>query len=162
MSNFFIRRPIVAMVIAIITVLVGVISVLRLPVAQFPQIVPPEIQVTGIYPGADAQTLTQAVATPLEEQISGVDNMQYMQSVNANNGQSQIRVDFDVGTNSDIDQVLTQVRVSQAQSQLPTQVNTAGVQVLKSLTSPLMLISLYSPSNAYDSIFLANYAYINL
>ncbi|HEX4751134.1 MAG TPA: multidrug efflux RND transporter permease subunit [Bryobacteraceae bacterium] len=162
MSNFFIRRPIVAMVIAIVMVLVGVISVLRLPVAQFPQIVPPEIQVTATYPGADAQTLTQSVATPLEEQISGVDNMEYMQSVNANNGQSQIRVDFDVSTNSDIDQVLTQLRVSQAQSQLPPQVNTAGVQVLKSLSSPLMLISLYSPSNAYDAIFLANYAYINL
>jgi HAE1 family hydrophobic/amphiphilic exporter-1 len=162
MSNFFIRRPIVAIVIAIVMVLVGFISILRLPVAQFPQIVPPEIQVTATYAGADAQTLTQSVATPLEEQISGVDNMQYMQSVNANNGQSQIRVNFDVGTNSDIDQVLTQLRVAQAQSQLPAQVNTAGVQVLKSLSSPLMLIALYSPNNAYDSIFLANYAYINL
>ncbi len=162
MSNFFIRRPIVAIVIAIVTVLVGFISFLRLPVAQFPQIVPPEIQITGIYAGADAQTLTQSVATPLEEQISGVDNMQYMQSVNANNGQSQIRVDFDVSTNSDTDQVLTQLRVSQAQSQLPAQVNAAGVTVQKSFSSPLMLMALYSPSNVYDSIFLANYAYINL
>lgn len=162
MSNFFIRRPIVAIVIAIVMVLVGVISLLRLPVAQFPQIVPPEIQVTATYAGADAQTLTQSVATPLEEQISGVDNMQYMQSINSNNGQSQARVNFDVGTNSDIDQVLTQLRVSQAQSQLPALVNTAGVTVLKSLSSPLMLIALYSPNGAYDSIFLANYAYINL
>ena len=162
MANFFIRRPIVAMVIAIVMVLVGFISLLRLPVAQFPQIVPPEIQVTGLYAGADARTLTQSVATPLEEQISGVDNMAYMTSVNANNGQSQIRVDFDVSTNSDIDQVLTQLRVSQAQSQLPPQVNTAGVTVLKSLSSPLMLVALYSPNGAYGSIFLANYAYINL
>ncbi len=162
MSKFFINRPIVAMVIAIVMVLVGFISVLRLPVAQFPDIVPPQILVTGIYPGADAQTLEQSVATPLEEQISGVDNMDYMYSVNANNGQSQIFVNFGVNTNPDIDQVLTQLRVSQAQSQLPAQVNTAGLTVQKSLTSPLMLISLYSPNNTYDSIFLANYAYINL
>ncbi len=162
MANFFIRRPIVAIVIAIVMVLVGFISFLRLPVAQFPQIVPPEIQVTALYAGADAQTLTQSVATPLEEQISGVDNMNYMQSINANNGQSQIRVNFDVNTDSNIDQVLTQLRVSQAQSQLPALVNTAGVTVLKSLSSPLMLIALYSPNGAYDSVFLANYAYINL
>ena len=162
MANFFIRRPIVAMVIAIVMVLVGFISYLRLPVAQFPQIVPPEIQVTANYAGADAQTLTQSVATPLEEQITGVDNMEYMQSVNANNGQSQVRVDFNVDTNSDIDQVLTQLRVSQAQSQLPAEVNTAGVTVLKSLSSPLMLIALYSPNDSYNSVFLANYAYINL
>ena len=150
------------MVIAILTVLVGFISFMRLPVAQFPQIVPPEIQITGTYAGADAQTLTQSVATPLEEQITGVDNMEYMQSVNANNGQSVVRVDFNVDTNSDIDQVLTQLRVSQAQSQLPAEVNTAGVTVQKSLSSPLMLIALSSPNGAYDSIFLANYAYINL
>jgi HAE1 family hydrophobic/amphiphilic exporter-1 len=162
MANFFIRRPIVAMVIAIVMVLVGFISFLNLPVAQFPQIVPPEILVTSIYPGADAQTLTQSVATPLEEQISGVDNMEYMQSVNANNGQSQIFVDFDVNTDANIDQVLTQLRVSQAQSQLPAEVNTNGLVVQKSLTSPLMLISLYSPNKAYDAVFLANYAYINL
>ncbi|MBV9761992.1 MAG: multidrug efflux RND transporter permease subunit [Acidobacteriaceae bacterium] len=162
MPKFFINRPIVAMVIAILMVLVGGISALRLPVAQFPSIVPPEILVTGIYPGADAQTLEQSVATPLEEQISGVDNMNYMYSINANNGQSQITVDFDVATDPNIDQVLTQLRTAQAQSQLPAQVNTAGLQVQKSLTSPLMLIALYSPRSSYDAIFLANYGYINL
>ena len=137
-------------------------SALALPVAQFPNIVPPEIQVTATYPGADAQTLEQSVATPLEEQISGVDNMNYMYSVNANSGQTQITVDFDVKTDPNIDQVLTQLRTSQAQPQLPAQVNTAGLIVQKSLSAPLMLVSLNSPNGTYDSTFLANYAYINL
>src|SRR5579883_3371722 len=162
MSKFFINRPIVAMVIAIVMVIVGAVSALSLPVAQFPAIVPPEILVQATYPGADAQTLEQSVATPLEEQISGVDNMNFMYSVNANNGQTAITVDFDVKTDPNIDQVLTQLRTAQAQSQLPAQVNTAGLQVLKSLSSPLLLIALYSPHGAYDSVFLANYAYINL
>ncbi len=162
MSKFFINRPIVAMVISILTVIVGVVSMLRLPIAQFPSIVPPEIQVQATYPGADAQTLEQSVATPLEAQISGVDNMAYMYSVNANNGVSQITIDFDVNTDPNIDQVLTQLRVSQAQSTLPAQVNTAGLIVRKSLSAPLMLVALYSPKGSYDSIFLANYAYINL
>ena len=116
----------------------------------------------AIYPGADALTLEQSVATPLEAQISGVDNMDYMHSVNANNGQSQITIDFDVNTDPNIDQVLTQLRVSQAQSQLPAQVNTAGLTVQKSLTAPLMLLALSSPNGTYDSVFLANYGYINL
>ena len=130
--------------------------------AQFPNIVPPEIQVTATYPGADAQTLEQSVATPLEEQISGVDNMNYMYSINASSGTTQITVDFDVKTDPNIDQVLTQLRTSQAQPQLPAQVNTAGLMVQKSLSAPLMLMSLYSPKGSYDSTFLANYAYINL
>jgi HAE1 family hydrophobic/amphiphilic exporter-1 len=162
MSEFFINRPIVAMVIAIVMVIVGVVSAVSLPIAQFPSIVPPEIQVTATYPGADAQTLEQSVATPLEEQISGVDNMAYMYSTNANTGTTQITVDFDVKTDPNIDQVLTQLRVSQAQSQLPAQVNTAGLLVQKSLSAPLLLLALYSPKGSYDSVFLANYAYINL
>ncbi len=162
MSKFFINRPIVAIVISIVTVIVGIVSMLRLPIAQFPSIVPPEIQVQATYPGADALTLEQSVATPLEAQISGVDNMEYMYSVNANNGTSQITIDFDVNTDPNIDQVLTQLRVSQAQSQLPAQVNTAGLIVRKSPTAPLMLIALYSPKGSYDSTFLANYSYINL
>jgi HAE1 family hydrophobic/amphiphilic exporter-1 len=162
MSKFFINRPIVAMVIAILMVIIGAVSMLRLPIAQFPAIVPPEILVQAFFPGADAQTLEQSVAAPLEAQISGVDQMSYMYSINANNGQSQITIDFDVNTNPNIDQVLTQLRVSQAQSQLPAQVNTAGLTVIKSLSAPLMLISLYSPHGTYDSVFLANYAYINL
>ncbi len=162
MSKFFIRRPIVAIVIAILTVIGGTVSMLVLPTSQYPNIVPPEIQVQATYPGADAKTLTDAVATPLEQQMNGVDNMLYMYSVNANNGQSTVYVDFDVKTNPDTDQVLSQLRVSQAQSQLPVQVNTSGVTVLKSLTSPLMLIGISSPDNRYGQDFLTNYAIINL
>ena len=162
MSKFFINRPIVAMVIAILMVIVGVVAMLGLPIAQFPDIIPPEILVQATYPGADAQTLEESVATPLEAQISGVDNMNYMYSVNANNGQTRITVDFEIGTDPNIDQVLTQLRTSQAQSQLPAQVNTSGLIVQKSLSSPLMLLALYSPKGSYDSVFLANYAYINL
>ena len=162
MSKFFIRRPIVAIVIAIITVIIGGVSMLTLPTSQYPDIVPPEIQVQAIYPGADAKTLSQAVSTPIEQQMNGVDNMLYMYSVNANNGQATVYVDFDVKTNSDTDQVLSQLRVSQAQAQLPAQVNAAGVTVLKSLTSPLMLIGLSSPGNKFGADFLTNYAIINL
>ena len=162
MSKFFIRRPIVAMVISILMVIGGVVAMLSLPTAQFPDIVPPEILVQAFYPGADAQTLEQSVATPLEQQMNGVDNMNYMYSTNASNGLSQLTVDFEVASDPNTDQVLSQLRVSQAQSQLPSQVNTAGVTVQKSQTAPLMLISLYSPNQTYDGTFLANYAYINL
>ena len=162
MSKFFIRRPIVAIVIAILTVIIGTVSMLTLPTSQYPDIVPPEILVQATYPGADAKTLQQAVATPLEQQMNGVDNMIYMYSVNANNGQASLYVDFDVKTNPDTDQILSQLRVSQAQSQLPAQVNTAGVIVQKALTSPLMLVSVNSPSGQYGADFLTNYAIINL
>ncbi len=162
MSKFFIRRPIVAIVIAILTVILGGVSMLTLPTSQYPDIVPPEVQVQATYPGADARTLVQAVATPIEQQINGVDNSIYMYSENANNGQSTVYVDFDVKTNPDIDQVLTQLRVSQAQSQLPTQVNTAGVVVQKAQTSPLMIVSVSSPNGQYGADFLTNYAIINL
>jgi HAE1 family hydrophobic/amphiphilic exporter-1 len=161
-SKFFIRRPIVAIVIAILTVIIGTVSLLTLPTSQYPDIVPPEIMVQATYPGADARTLTQAVSTPIEQQMNGVDNMLYMYSVNANNGQATVYVDFDVKSNPDTDQVLSQLRVSQAQSQLPAQVNTAGVVVQKSLTSPLMLVGLSSPDNKYNVNFLTNYAIINL
>ena len=161
-SKFFIRRPIVAMVIAILMVIGGLVSMLSLPTAQFPNIVPPEILVQAIYPGADAKTLEQAVATPIEQQMNGVDNMNYMESTNASNGLTQLTVDFDVKTNADTDQILSQLRVSQAQSQLPAQVSVAGLTVQKSLSSPLMLLAISSPNSTYDGVFLANYAYINL
>jgi HAE1 family hydrophobic/amphiphilic exporter-1 len=161
-SKFFIRRPIVAMVIAILMVIGGFVSMLSLPTAQFPNIVPPEILVQATYPGADAKTLEQAVATPIEQQMNGVDNMNYMQSTNAGNGLTQLTVDFDVATNSDTDQILSQLRVDQAQSQLPSEVTVAGLTVNKSLSSPLMLLAISSPNSTYDGTFLANYAYINL
>ncbi len=162
MSKFFINRPIVAMVIAILMVIIGGVSMLTLPIAQFPNIVPPEIQVQATFPGADAQTLEQSVATPLEQQISGVDHMNYFYSINASNGTTQITVDFDVATDPNIDQVLTQLRTSQAQSQLPPLVNTAGLVIQKSPTSPFMIAQLYAPKGTHDSTFLANYAYINM
>jgi HAE1 family hydrophobic/amphiphilic exporter-1 len=162
MSKFFIRRPIVAMVISIVMVIVGVVSMVSLPTAQFPDIVPPEMLVQATYPGADAKTLEQSVATPIEQQMNGVDNMNYMYSTSAGNGQMQLHVDFGVKTDPNIDQVLSQLRVSQAQSQLPAEVNTAGITVLKSPTAPLIFISVYSPHGTYDGQFLANYSYINL
>jgi HAE1 family hydrophobic/amphiphilic exporter-1 len=161
-SKFFIRRPIVAMVIAILMVIGGVVSMLSLPTAQFPNIVPPEILVQATYPGADAKTLEQAVATPIEQQMNGVDNMNYMQSTSASNGIMQLTVDFDTATNGDTDQILSQLRVSQAQSQLPSIVQIAGLTVTKSLSSPLMLLTVSSPNATYDGNFLANYAYINM
>ncbi len=162
MSKFFIRRPIVAIVIAIITVVVGTVSMLTLPTSQYPDIVPPEILVTATYPGADAKTLSQAVATPIEQQMNGVDNMIYMDSVSANNGIAQIFVDFDVKTDPNIDQVLSQLRVDQTQSQLPPQVTAAGLTVQKALTSPLMLVAVNSPGGQHDADFLTNFAIINV
>ena len=162
MSKFFINRPIVAIVIAILTVIIGTVSMFSLPTSQFPDIVPTEILVTATYPGADAKTLSQAVATPIEQQMNGVDNMLYMNSVSANNGVVQLFVDFDVKTSPDIDQVLSQLRVDQAQSQLPAQVTTAGLTVQKALTSPLMLVAINSPGNKLSQDFLTNYAIINL
>ena len=162
MAAFFINRPIVAIVIAVITVLVGVVSMLGLPVAQFPNIVPPEVQVKSTYTGADALTVEQAVATPIEQQMSGVDNMNYMYSVNAGNGQSTLTVNFGVQTDPNIDQILAQMRTSQAESQLPVDVRNYGITVQKSTSSPLLLFALYSPNHTYNNIFLANYAYINI
>jgi len=162
MSEFFVRRPIVAIVIAILMTLIGGVCILSLPIAQYPQIAPPEIQVRTHYTGADALTIEQSVAAPIEQQMSGVDNMNYMYSINANTGDMRMIINFDIGTDPNIDQVLAQLRVSQAQSQLPADVNNYGVTVQKSTTAPLMLISLYSPKGTYDGIFLANYGYINL
>jgi HAE1 family hydrophobic/amphiphilic exporter-1 len=161
-AKFFVNRPIVAMVISIVMTLVGIITYLRLPVAQFPDIVPPEIQVKTTYTGADALTVEQSVATPIEQQMSGVDNMNYMQSVNGNDGTLKLTVNFEVGTNVNTDQILSQMRVSQASSQLPDDVNKFGVTVKKSTAVPLIMFALYSPKGTYDNVFLANYANINL
>src|SRR6267378_2816477 len=150
------------MVISIIMVIVGIVAMLGLPTAQFPNITPPEVQVKATYVGADAQTVEQSVATPIEQQMSGVDNMNYMYSNNANNGQMTLTVNFDVKTDPNTDQILAQMRQGQAASQLPSEVNSYGVTVQKSTAAPLMLFDLYSPNGTYDSEFLANYAYINI
>lgn len=162
MAKFFINRPIVAIVIAILMVMIGLVSMMGLPISQFPNIAPPEIQVTTTYTGADAATVEQSVATPIEQQMSGVDNMNYMYSINANNGSMSLRVNFDVATDANTDQVLAQMRKSQAESQLPQDVRNFGVNVQKSTASPLVMFALYSPKGSYDNIFLANYAYINI
>ncbi|MCX5771899.1 MAG: efflux RND transporter permease subunit [Candidatus Hydrogenedentes bacterium] len=162
MSAFFIRRPIVAIVIAIVIVIMGLISMVQLPISQYPKIVPPETNVSATFVGADALTVEQSVATPIEEQMSGVDNMNYMYSINANNGTMRLIVDFDVKTDPNTDQILSQLRVSQAESQLPADVRTFGITVQKSLSTPLLLIALYSPGGTYDAAFLANYAIIHL
>jgi HAE1 family hydrophobic/amphiphilic exporter-1 len=162
MSRFFINRPIVAMVISIIFVILGLVAVAGLPVAQFPEIVPPEIQIQTTYVGADAETVEQAVATPIEMQMSGVDNLNYMYSVNASNGVMRMFVNFDVKSDPNTDHVLTTIRQNQAESQLPLDVRNSGFTIQKSRSSPLMLFALYSPRGTYDGKFLANYAYINL
>jgi HAE1 family hydrophobic/amphiphilic exporter-1 len=162
MSGFFIHRPILAIVVSLITVIIGMVSLAFLPVSLFPNITPPEIVVSATDPGADAVTVEQSVATPIEQQISGVDNMNYMYSLNANSGQMKLRVNFDESTNPKTDQVLTQMRQAQASSQLPPEVTAQGVSVQKSFAAPLMLIALRSANGRYDSAFLTNYAFINL
>ncbi len=161
-SKLFINRPVVAMVIAIATVIVGLVAMAGLPVAQFPDIVPPQIIVNTTYTGADAQTIEQSVATPLEQQMSGVDDMLYMQSTNANDGTMTLTVTFDVDTNPNIDQVNVQNRVAQAQPNLPADVNQFGLSMRKSTGIPTLAFALYSPQQTHDSLFLANYANINI
>jgi HAE1 family hydrophobic/amphiphilic exporter-1 len=161
-SKFFINHPIIAIVISILMVIVGAVAMISLPISQYPEIVPPEIFTLGIFPGADAKTVEQSVATPIESQMSGVDNMSYMYSTNANNGWTTLYTDFDIKTDPNIDQILTQLRVNQAAAQLPTAVTAQGVQVLKSLSTPLMIINLDSPQGTYDRDFQDNYANINM
>jgi HAE1 family hydrophobic/amphiphilic exporter-1 len=162
MSKFFVNRPIVAIVISILMVIAGIVALLRLPTAQFPNIADPQIQVIANYTGADATTISQSVATPIEQQMAGVDGMNYMYSQSASNGQMSLTVDFDIDTVTNTDQILSQMRVLQANSQLPNVVLNNGVTVQKSTAAPLMLIDLSSIGDSYDNIFLANYAIINL
>ncbi len=162
MAAFFVRRPIVAIVIAIVTVIAGLVSMQRLPIAQFPNIVPPQIIIAGTYTGADALTIEQSVATPLEQQVNGVDDMLYMQSTNGNDGTMQLAVTFDIDTDPNIDQVNVQNRMTQALPNLPTEVTQFGLTIRKSTGLPMMVLSLFSPGNSYDALFLSNYANINL
>jgi multidrug efflux pump len=162
MSRFFIRRPIVAIVIAIMMVLGGLVALSGLAISQFPQIVPPQILITATYPGADALTIEQSVATPLEQQMNGVDDMLYMQSSNANDGTMTLTVAFDVDTEPNIDQVNVQNRIAQSQSNLPPEVNQFGLTMRKQTGLPMLIVALYSPKHTYDALFLANYANINI
>ena len=162
MSKFFINRPVTAMVISILIVLAGIIVARRLPIAQFPQISPPEIVVTTNFVGADAETIESSVATPLEEAMAGVEGMTYMRSFNANDGTMKLRVDFDLSMDPDIAEVFSEIRVNRALPQLPASVREQGVTIAKSHVSPLMIIALSSPKGTRNATFLANYAYINI
>ncbi|MGH7844745.1 MAG: efflux RND transporter permease subunit [Candidatus Binatia bacterium] len=162
MANFFIRRPIVAIVISIIMVLMGLFTLKGLSIEQYPFLAPPTIRVTATYPGASAVAVEQSVATPIEQEVNGVDKMIYMKSSNTSDGRMQLDVNFEVGVDQDTANVLTQNRVSSAQARLPQEVVQQGVTVKKQSPSILMLISLYSPKQSYDANFLINYCGINL
>jgi hydrophobic/amphiphilic exporter-1 (mainly G- bacteria), HAE1 family len=162
MASFFINRPVVAIVISIVIVLGGLVAMLGLPVAQFPDLVPPLIQIQSQYPGADALTIEQSVATPIEQQMNGVEDSLYIQSVNASDGTITERVTFDVGTDRNSDQVNAQNRVSQAAPSLPPEVNQFGLTYRKTQGVPMMIVALYSPKGTYSGLFLGNYALINV
>src|ERR1700728_1367120 len=157
MPRFFINRPVTAIVVSILIVIVGIVVALRLPIAQFPEIV-----VTTNYVGADALTIESAVATPIEEAMAGVEGMLYMRSFNANDGTMKLRIDFDLDLDPNIAEVFSEIRVNRALPQVPPSVRNQGVTIAKSHVSPLMIIALSSPRGTRDAKFLANYAYINI
>ncbi len=161
-DNFFVKRPTVAIVLSLVMIIFGLVALRDLPVSQYPEVVPPEIQVNSSYTGADAVSVEQSVTTPLEQKINGVEKMIYMRSINANDGTSSIRVSFEVGSDLDMANVLTQNRVSEAEPSLPEAVKRLGVTVKKALSFPLLLVTLRSPNGKYDSNFLSNYASINV
>src|SRR5437667_12110401 len=161
MARFFVNRPIVAMVLSLVAALPGVVAMRWLPIAQYPEIVPPMVQVTTTFIGASATDVEASVATPLEQKINGVEKGIYMKSTNANDGTLTLKVSFEVGSNLDMNNVLTQNRVSQALPQMPQSVKQYGVTVKKSLAFPLMVMSVKSPNGSYDSNFLSNYTTIN-
>jgi HAE1 family hydrophobic/amphiphilic exporter-1 len=162
MSEFFVRRPIVAMVISIIIVIVGAIAMTSLPISQYPEITPPEVLVSTTYQGANALNVEQAVATPIEQKVNGVEQMIYMKSVNASDGTLSLRIAFEVGTNLDNANMLTVNRVNQANAILPNEVKQMGVVTKKALPFPLMIVALQSPNGSYDNNFLSNYSNINV
>src|SRR6478752_5348993 len=162
MARFFVNRPIVAIVLSIILVLLGVVAMQGLPIAQYPEIVPPMVQVTTTFIGASATDVEASVATPLEQKINGVEKGIYLKSTNANDGTLTLKVSFEVGSNQDMDNVFTQNRVSEAMPQMPQSVKNYGVTVKKALAFPLLVISIKSPKGTYDSSFLSNYTTINI
>src|SRR6476660_6211936 len=153
MSNFFINRPIVAIVISILTILIGIVVIRGLSIEQYPFLAPPNIRVTANYPGASAVAVEQSVATPIEQEVNGVDKMIYMKSSNTSDGRMLLDVNFEVGTNQDMANVLTQNRVSSAQARLPQEVVQQGITVKKQSPSILMIVSLFSPKGSYDANF---------
>ena len=162
MSRFFIDHPIVAQVLAYLTMIGGAVMIFRLPIAQFPEIAPPQIQTTAVYTGADALTVEQSVATPIDEQVNGAKNMLYMQAISGNDGTMTIQVAFDVATDIDIDQVQVQNRLAQAQANLPTAVNSYGLTTIQTAGIPLLVFTITSPNKTWNQTFLSNYVAINI
>ena len=161
-SRFFIDRPIFANVIAVVTVLFGVVALFRLPVERYPQITPPTVQVSTVYPGANAQVVANTVASPIEQEVNGVEGMLYMSSTSSADGSYGLTVTFDIGTNLDEAQVLVQNRMSVAEPRLPEEVRRQGITVKKQSSNIVLAVSLTSPSGAYDALFLSNYATLRL
>jgi hydrophobic/amphiphilic exporter-1 (mainly G- bacteria), HAE1 family len=161
-SRFFIGRPVLANVLALVFVLIGFVSLIQLPTAQYPNVVPPTVQVSTRYPGASAKTLIDSVALPIEQNVNGVENMLYMQSTSASDGTYVLTVTFAIGTDADKAQILVQNRVAAAISSLPLQVQVQGVTTAKKSTSILEFVALVSPDSRFDNLFLSNYAVINV
>lgn len=145
MADFFIKRPILSICLSVIIVLLGAFSILRLPISEYPDIIPPSIQVTATYPGADCETVVKSIASPIEQQMSGVDGMSYMTSVNTNNGQMSMMILFEIGTEANMDQVLSYLRYGQATSQLPSEVSALGVSLRKTSGLPALVVSSIPP-----------------
>ena len=161
-SHFFIERPIFAMVISIVIVIAGLLAYIALPTAQYPEIAPPTVQVTANYPGADPKVIAETVATPIEEQVNGVENMLYMSSQSTADGSMTLTVTFKLGTNLDIAQVLVQNRVAIATPQLPQEVRNLGVTVQKQSPDLMMVVHLLSPKGTYDQAYISNFAFLQI
>ena len=161
-ANFFISRPVLANVIAVLTIILGLVALVRLPVSQYPNVVPPVVQVTARYPGANAETIVREVALPIEQKVNGVEGMLYMQSTSTSDGAYTLNVTFAIGTDPNQAQILVQNRVSGAVASLPDAVQAQGVQTAKRSTAILAIVSLSSRDPNLDSLFMANYATINL
>src|SRR3974390_368732 len=161
-SHFFIDRPIFACVVSIVFVILGAVAYVRLPVAQYPEVAPPIINVTGQYPGADADVVAATVVAPIEEQINGVENMLYVTSNSTGDGRFTIAVSFELGTNLDIAQVQVQNRVAVAQPRVPADVRNIGITVTKASPDILMVVNIHSPDKSRDSLFLSNYSTLEI